>query len=95
MPFPCVMPSPPVAQAGQPPQCGQWAAYVFEDGQETAAIIRYVGDTSPDGKYVNVAAIAIGNQKSTHGGPFEADGWLYEIAIGKIIYVPCGPPFPH
>lgn len=82
------LPKPCDAKPGHMPEAFQRAEYQDAEGELYPGWITSVGDKSPDGKYVNVQAVrAIGDD-------VEVGGWLFEIASGRILYIPKGPPWP-
>lgn len=91
----------PIALAGHPPQYGQWCPYLTDSGDLYPGIICFVGATSPDRKYVAVSMIWVKPPTmnppapfTSHPGGFLYGGWLYEIATGQVLYIPCPPPWP-
>lgn len=57
-------------------------------------MITWVGAPTEDGKFYSVAQVIL-KPVSTPWKPngLEIDGWLYEVATGRVIWVPCSPPF--
>jgi hypothetical protein len=93
------LPNPLIAQPGHPPQWGQATWYQFEDGTELPCIIYVVRNASPDGKYYNVAArVVYPEVQPSEGLPVsggdEYRGWLYRVSDAKVVWIPCGPPWP-
>lgn len=82
------MPNPPTAQPGQPPQLGQWAEYLAEDGQITPCIITGVYNLVG----WSVTAVRVKPAEGRQACPFEYGGWKYDIATGRVLYDPCVPP---
>ena len=87
------LPSHPITQPGHMPEAGQWSKYKYDDGSLGPCIIAFVGEPSPDGKFVNVSAVLIKPPRNGHPGGFTYGGWQYEVETGMVLYKPCGPPW--
>ncbi|HKS75115.1 MAG TPA: hypothetical protein VJQ82_18045 [Terriglobales bacterium] len=89
------MPSSPLAEPGKPPEAGQWAEYLAEDGQITPCIITGVhgpfGEQRPPVRY-SVTALRLKPADGRISCPHEYNGWQYDVATAQVLYDPCVPP---
>lgn len=94
------MPSSATAQPGKPPEAGQWAEYLAEDGQITPCMITGVHGPIESKPPVlsaifqrySVTAIRLKPAEGRISCPHEYNGWQYDVGTAQVLYDPCVPP---
>jgi len=82
------IPHPHQTILGNPPIAGQWSKYETQTEDLWPCFIDEVGERSPDGNYYNVTV-----HRLIDGEPSDGE-WLYSVEMGRVLYVPKGPPWP-